>query len=345
MKKTAFVGFCALCAAALVLSACQIEPDEEEKGQIPEKYKEFYNYPDGRVNPSGTLEIRNTNNSPALLFIQDVAGENYVGTVPKLGSVHVKLPEDKFYTILAVDKENYEEKGAQATYFSDMVYYNGKQPYSMAVNAENTFGAGKWIITNNTSYWVSFRKSDQSGHTYAVVPPNATRVTIPVPFDVTYDYIPHFYKELKSNGKVIAIVESDVPSGRDIMMTRESIPTFNTTIGIDITPPSANLKPAVYAANSSGRSVRVYSGQNKQLGSTGMGDFALISGDKQLFTEGFDMGDSVGSINFELPDGTRKYVTSDLVMQKDKVYYVQITGTAPNYTTSVQEQDAGEYFN
>ncbi|MDR2071263.1 MAG: hypothetical protein LBP81_07620 [Treponema sp.] len=66
---------------------------------------EFYNYPSGRVDPNGRLEIRNTVNSSTLLFNGTLEGGNYIGTIEPLSSVQVKLPEEKFYTILAVDKE------------------------------------------------------------------------------------------------------------------------------------------------------------------------------------------------------------------------------------------------
>jgi len=106
-------------AVVFVFTAC----DQDDGGKnIPEKYKNFYNYPDGRKSPTGTLEIKNSVNAPALLFTNDVIGSNYIGTVGSLGSIRVTLQEQKFYTIVAVDKASYEENSAQAGRFSDLTY-------------------------------------------------------------------------------------------------------------------------------------------------------------------------------------------------------------------------------
>jgi len=66
------------------------------------------------VNANGTLTISNSVATPVLLFTSDVSPENYIGTVGSLSSVKVKLPEQKLYTIVAVDKANWQEKGEQA---------------------------------------------------------------------------------------------------------------------------------------------------------------------------------------------------------------------------------------
>ncbi|GAB6392083.1 MAG: hypothetical protein MdMp014T_1456 [Treponematales bacterium] len=84
-------------------------PPADEEG-----YEDFYNYLDGRANENGTLTISNSSASRVLLFASDVVPENYIGTAGGKGQVKVKLPEQKFYTIVAVDKANWEEKGSQA---------------------------------------------------------------------------------------------------------------------------------------------------------------------------------------------------------------------------------------
>jgi len=335
LKKTLFL----LLTAAILFASC------EEPRPDPTIYDDFFNYPTGRVNASGTLTIKNSVASPVLLFTDSVSPANYIGTADSLNSIKVKLPEEKFYTIVAVDKATYEEKGDQASQFSDLTYYSSIQPYSMTVSASDTFGAGEWIINNNTNYWVSFKKADQSGVIFAVAAPNAKRVTVPIKLNETFDFIPHFYKELKYQGKVIALVESDQLSGADTVFTTDANPRFHTDIGTDITPPSAKIKPAVFVTNSSDKTVRVFTGTNNQLtnGAAGV-DFALASGMSQLFT-GLEAGTKTSSINFSSIAWTaREYVTQDVTMQIDKVYRIVISGTGSNYTTTVTEEDAEDYF-
>jgi hypothetical protein len=327
--------------AAILFASC----DEPEEVSSNEKYKDFYNYPDGRKNATGTLEIRNTVASPVLLFTDSVSPANYIGTAESLNSIKVKLPEEKFYTIVAVDRATWEERGEQASQFSDLTYYSNLQPYSMTVSASDTFGAGEWIINNNTSYWVSFIKADQSGIIFAVTAPNAKRVTVPVKLNETFDYIPHFYKELKYQGRVIALVESDVLSAADTVFTTDANPRFHTDIGTDITPPSADIQPAVFVTNSSDKTVRVFSGTNKQLSNGASGvDFALTSGMSQLFT-GLEAGTSTKSINFSSIAWTsREYVSEDTTMAINKVYRIVLNGTGGTYSTTVTEEDAEVYF-
>jgi len=162
---------------AVMISACDLfgggDGGDDEAG-----YEEFYNYPDGRANGNGTLTISNSVASPVLLFTSDVAPGNYIGTVGSLSSVKVKLPEEKFYTIVAVDKANWEEKGAQAAQYSELTYYSNTQGYSITVSPDNLSGAGQWIINNYTNYWVALKKSDLSSN-FAVVAPTAKRVIVP----------------------------------------------------------------------------------------------------------------------------------------------------------------------
>ena len=345
-----FKNFKFLILAVLVLAmvSCDfsgsIKIDKDKETTVPTKYEGFYNYPDGRKSPSGMLEITNSANSVVLLFTDSVAPANYIGTVDKLSSIKVQLPEQKFYTIVAVDKKIWEEKSDQASQFSDLTYYSNTQPYSMSVRPSDTYGGGEWIINNNTNYWVSFKKSDQSGVVYAVAAPNAKRVKVPVQFNVTYDYIPHFYKELKYNGLVIALVESDVLNKADTVYTDESGPQFNTDIGGNLVPASQNLKPAIFLTNSSDKTVRVFTGANNQLSNGMVGvDFALVGGRSQLFT-GMEVGINTNSVNFSSIAWTnRVYVTQDVVMQKNKVYRIVLNGTDP-YSTTVEEVDAEEYF-
>jgi hypothetical protein len=347
-KKTLFLW--ALLVGLLVLGSCinvnNDDDDDKDGGDtVPAAYTGFYNYPTGRKSSTGLLEIRNSVSSPALLFTDSVAPANYIGTVDSVSTIKVKLPEQKFYTIVAVDKALYEERGAQASQYSDLTYYSNTQPYSMAVTASNTWGGGTWIINNNTNYWVSLRKSDQSGTVYAVAAPNAKRVSVPIKIGENFDFFPHFYKELKYDGKVIALVESDQLKKADTVATSETQPTFTTDIAAaDI--PSANIKPAILFTNNSDKTVRVYSGQNNQLGNGSSQDFALASGITQMFTNYVEAGSNTNSINFaSIAWSNRFYVTQDQVMAIDKVYRIVLSGTdSTGYTTTVVEEDASVYF-
>ncbi|MDR0706929.1 MAG: InlB B-repeat-containing protein, partial [Treponema sp.] len=125
-------------------------------------YAGFYNYPTGRANPTGLLEITNSIAKQTLLFNGTVEAANYIGTVDSLSSVKVKLPDEKFYTIVAVDKENYEERQTQAAQFNVLTYYSNTQPYSIRVSPSNTYGGGTWVFNNKTSFWVQIKKTDMS---------------------------------------------------------------------------------------------------------------------------------------------------------------------------------------
>jgi hypothetical protein len=344
----------ALVGVVLVIVGCEgcddpNDPKDPYKPEVPAKYKDFYNYPVGRTTGTGTLKITNLVASPALLFTDSVAPSNYIGTVESLNSVKVRLPEQKFYTIVAVDRETWEERGDLAAQYSELTYFSNAQPYSISVTASNTWGGGTWYIYNQTNYWVSFKKSDKSGIIYAVAPPNALRFSVPVEVGKNIDYLPSFYKELKYDGKVIALVESDMPSEVDTVVTSVSRPTFTTTIGGQgIQPPGTDIKPAIFVSSTADRSVRVFSGQNNQLSAIGMlpgEDFAIGSGDTQMFTDLTD-GLNTNSINFLLPDGTRVNVAEDITMEKNKVYRIVLGGTRTNgYTTTVTVQEASTYFN
>jgi hypothetical protein len=326
---------------------------EPEPDPYPPIYKEFFNYPRGRENANGNLTIKNAAGSPVLLFIDTVFPANYIGTAGSNSSINVKLSEEKFYTIVAVDKDTYEEKEEQASQYSNLTYYSNSQLFSITVNASNIFGEGKWIINNNTDYWVSLEKSDRSGVIFAVAAPNAKRVTVPIKFSEGYDFIPHFYKEIKQQGKVIALVESDDIGQADTAWTDENHPIFTTDIGgpgadIEVPDENADTKPAVVVTNSSDKTVRVYTGTHNQLTNGALGaDFALASGITQLFT-GLDAGTSVNTINFDALawGGKRVFVSGqDMAMEINKVYFIKLEGSGSNYSATVTDiKDAEEYF-
>ena len=97
--------------------------NNENNQNIPAVYNGFYNYPTGRVDQTGKLTIQNQAATDVLLFNGSVTPENYLGTVNSLGSVLLKMPDEKFYSIVAVDKSVYEEKATQASQTSYFTYY------------------------------------------------------------------------------------------------------------------------------------------------------------------------------------------------------------------------------
>jgi hypothetical protein len=356
MKRLIFALWLPLIAASLVFFSCVNSfngnsagnNDDEENSNIPPLYKEFYEYPGGRTDSNGTLTIRNAVNTKVLLFTDSVSSANYIGTVEGLNSVKVKLQVEKFYTVVAVDKANYEEKGEQAYQFSGLTYYSNLQPYSMSVSPSSLFGAGTWILANHSNCWVALQKADGSGDNWAVLAPGALRTTIPIPIGTTFDYVPHYYKELKYNGKVIALVEYDDVSQSDTVATSTENPRFNTSIAKDITPPSSNLKPAVFLSNNCDKTVRVYMGQNNQLSPSGTvgDDYAMASGWTAMITSGIEAVTNTKSINFDsIGWGSRVYVDEDKVMRNAHVYRIVLSGNqVDGYTTTVTETSAEEFF-
>jgi hypothetical protein len=260
----------------------------------------------------------------------------------------VQLPEEKFFTIVAVEKSNWEEKGSQAAQYSELSYYSRTQGYSVTVSPNSMFGGGEWIINNYTTYWVALKKSDLSGN-WAVVAPSAKRVKVPIKIGETFDYVPHYFKELKYDGKVIALVESDDEAAADTVVTTQDRTSFTTNIGQGtIQPQGTDLKPAIYFTNSSDKTVRVYIGSQNQLSAIGVSgtDFALASGDTQMFTDGIAESTNTTSINFfSIAWSQNKSVSQSMSMQKNKVYRIVLNVSGETYSTTCEEKDASEYFN
>jgi hypothetical protein len=154
---------------------------------------------------------------------------------------------------------------------------------------------------------------------------------------------------LKYNGKVIALVESDDQAASDTVVTTQERTSFTTNLGQGtIRPPSTDLKPAIYFTNASDKTVRVYIGTQNQLSAIGVSgtDFALASGDTQMFTDGIAEGTSTNTINFNSTAwNPNKFVTQNMMMQKNKVYRIVLNKSEDTYSTTCLEQDASDYFN
>jgi hypothetical protein len=306
-------------------------------------YAGFYNYPTGRVDPTGLLEIRNTVNSNTLLFTGTPEAGNYIGTVGPLSSVKVKLPKETFYTILAVDKGNYEEWQAQATQFNVLAYYSNTQAYSVTVSPSNTYGSGTWVFNNKTTFWVQIKKSDLSQN-FAVIEPGAERVIIPINMNTPYDYFVYFSKELRYNGKTVALVETTDRSQANTAQVVNENPVYNTTINPNNVPTS-NVKPAVLVKNNSNKSVRVYYANNQKTNGGAGGDLVITGGTSQLVS-GFEIKDNTKVINFgAMAWEQNKQVPVDMEIQANKVYEITIPSNENASEITVTEVEASNYYN
>ena len=314
-------------------------------GTAGSPYSGFYNYPAGRVDVNnGRLTIQNTAASEVLLFAGTVDKDSYIGTVGSLGSVKVKLSEEKFYSIVAVEKSIYEERQAQAAQYNTLTYYSNTQGYTISVSPSNTYGGGNWVFNNNTTYWVEIKKIDLSMN-YAVIAPGALRVTIPIGIGEIYDYSVHFRKEIKSAGKVVALVETSDPTQNNTVQVSFENPTFTTNINpVDV---PANIKPAVMVKNEAAQTVRVYYSQTQKTNGAPGGDFVVVGGQRQLIS-GFEAGDDVKNINFGATAWfANKWVPASLSksMTADKVYEITIPSSGNAADITVVEVNGSDYYN
>jgi hypothetical protein len=304
-------------------------------------YTGFYNYPNGRVDPAGLLKIKNLANSTALLFNGEVKAENYIGTMPPLGSVQLKMPDDNFYVIVAVDKANYEERQGQASQVSIRPYHSSTYAYSAEITPISTYGGGTWIFNNQTTFWVEVQNTNKTGETYAVVAPKALRFSIPIAFDSPYDYRLVLSKELKYNGKIVTVIEATEQSNNDTAIATEDKKIFTTDIN-EGNAPTSNVKPAVMVKNSSGKTIRVYHGTQQMT--NGGDDLVIASGSSQLVS-GFELNDNTKDISFKSSAWTEDLkVPTDIGknMLANKVYEISISNSG---AITVSEVAASTYYN
>ncbi|MDR1986176.1 MAG: hypothetical protein LBP88_04285 [Treponema sp.] len=179
---------------------------------------------------------------------------------------------------------------------------------------------------------------------YAVIAPNAERVSIPINMDTAYDYYVYFSKELKYNGKTVALVEATDRSQANTAQVTDTNPVYTTTINSSNVPTNT-VKPAVMVKNNSAKSVRVYYSNQQKTNSTAGGDFVISSGASQLVS-GFEINDNTNVINFSaLAWEQNKQVPVDMVMQANKVYEITIPNNEIAAEISVQEVEASQYYN
>jgi hypothetical protein len=348
MKKlSGFLGFLLVLGLVVGVTGCDNAGGGGNGNGNPDPiYDGFYNYPTGRVDQNaGRLTITNTIASEVLLFEGKVDKANYIGTIGSLGSVRIKLPDQKFYTIVAVQKSNYEERRAQAAQFNSLTYYSDTQPYTISVSPSTMWGGGNWVFNNNTNYWVQVRKADLSQN-YAVIQPNAQRVTVPITIGEIYDYSLYFSRELKYNGVIVALVEGTDPKQNNTAQATAANPTYTTPINnIDA---SASIKPSVLIKNDSNKTVRVYYSQTQKTNGTPSGDFVVVGGQRQIIS-GFETGDNTSNINFSAgawTEGNKQVPAAQgMAMQINKIYEITIPSNEDASQITVVEVNASNYYN
>lgn len=345
-KLTVFGLICCSLVMCLVVVGCD-NLTEIIGDDVPAVYNGFYNYPIGRVDPTGTLTVQNKAAAKVLLFNGTVEPNNFLGIVDSLSSVKLKLPEEKFYSIVAVDASNYEEKTTQAAQTSEITYYSNAQAYTVSVSTSGSSGAGRLVINNHTSYWVTIKASDLSQN-YAVAAPKAVKVSVPIEMNRPYSYKVYFTKEVTLNGKIIAIVETTNESLSNLFQLDSESPKFEIEIKPDNIDSSSSLKPSVLVKNRmKTKSINCYKGNTGlSNGATPNGDFVLMSGREQLFVD-FNAGDSLSMLNFSNPSwgGNRLYLNDDTVLENGKIYIIEVTGELDDRACSlVSVEDAEEYF-
>ena len=297
-------------------------------------YADFYNYPTGKKSTTGLLKLTNEVNSAVLVFTDSVSASNYVCTIPALSSVQVALTAGKFYSIVAVTKSAYEEDQTLAAQSSVLAYYSSTQAYTVSVSPENLTGSATWIFNNNTNYWVSVEKTDNSGETYAVIAPNAKRVSVPVQTNTSYDYKVVYKKQLKYNGNVIAVSNKTAMEENDTASFL-NITSFTTDLNGSATSDDSDLAPTVQFINNTGKTLRVYNGQ-VQLTDSGItsDDYTLATGITAFFS-GFTGGTSATTLNVRSVAWTGAlYCDGTDTLQNGNVYTVTLTIASGSGTTS-----------
>ena len=319
-------------------------------GTTNSTYADFYNYPTGKQNSTGTLTLKNQVNSKVLVFTDSVDPANYIGTIPAMESIKVKLTAGKFYNIVAVQQSVYEETPTLASQTSKLAYYSDTQAYQVSVSPENLTGSATWIFNNNTNYWVSIEHVDNSGETFAVVAPNAKRVSVPVQTNASYPYKIVYKKELKYNNITIAVAEKTSMAEND-EASFYNLTTFTTDLNGTAAQEYDDLAPTVQFINNTGKTIRVYNGQ-VQLTDAGIStdDYTLATGVTAYFTA-FTAETSSTTLNVRSVAWTgAQSCTETVTFEKGKVYVVTATANTGDDSTTkpvkwtVTEKTASEFY-
>jgi len=321
-----------LLAAGLLfnLAGCPNDDEGNKEEEIPAIYDGFYNYPAGRVDANGLLTINNMANSAALLFINSVDGAYYIGTVEAQKSVKVKLSDEKFYAIIAVDKATYEEKTSRASQYTVLTLYSNSVSYQVSVFPAKISGNAQWKMNNYTNYWIQVKTPDLET-TYAVVQPQALNRFIPINYYESYDYTLVYSRELKYNGKVVTLLEFNDASQADVVFCTENLPVYTSDFYNPVS--EIEIPPTVLVVNNSNIAVRAYYASSQLTNGV---DDLLIAGGAQVLLTGFIVNGNTNLINFRsLVWETNKWVTQDIIMKANKVYQITI-GSDGNSITAAE---------
>jgi hypothetical protein len=160
-----------------------------------------------------------------------------------------------------------------------------------------------------------------------------------------YDYFLYFSRELKYDGRTIALVDFTDRSQANTAQVSNSAPTFTTNIN-NSSVPTSNIKPAVMVINNANQTVRVYRANTQMTNGAPSGDFVVVGGQRQLIS-GFEIEDLTTAINFqanawEFP----RYVpeTEEWSMSTDKVYEITIPSSGLASEITVGEVNASKYY-
>jgi hypothetical protein len=272
------------------------------------------------------------------VFNGTVKKENYLGTINgAASSINVTLPDVKFYTIVAVEREAYEEFGDNAFQSSILTYYSNSQGYTVTLTPNGLGGNAIWRMHNRTKYWVELRSQDSS-ETYAVIAPQTYYVNKPIMLDTQYRYIPHFYRELKYSGKIVAIVETTSIADSDTAIADDISPIFETTIE-NVNVPAESLRPTILVNNDANKTIDVYYSNRPLTNGAGAQGVVIPTGRQQLLS-GLEADQNVNQINFRATawGGNHKYVTNDVTMVSNKVYIINVTDDGAVLAASSEEK-------
>jgi hypothetical protein len=315
--------------------------DSESGIQAPAAYKDFNNYPTGLTSPNGMLTINNNANRETLLFYGTAAPSKYIGTADSLRPIKVNLPEEGPYSIIAIDKASYEERGFEATQYSLFTYYSTSQAFSISVSPTSNWGIGTLRINNFSNCWVVL-KSLNGTQTYGAVQPKQQMVNIPVSVG-TYHIIPYFYREIRANNTIVGVIDMPVTEqSRDFEVTDTDRLHIHDFTDANV---STNITPLVKVINQSNQGVSIFRSNDQMLNGSLHDDFVLNSG-KETFIIGFAQGNNVQTINFRASawGQNHRFVPQSMEMKYGKAYIITIPLNGEASDITVVEEDSKPYL-
>ena len=326
-------------------------------------FKGFYRYKtNGRENEDGTLTITNQLSSSVLVFEGELKPEAFIGTVKGTSSMKVVLSNtEKFETLIAISlktySDNYEkyktiEAAMEKTPQSQaLAYYSNIQSYTVSVSPKNLLGAGTWVFNNNTDYWVDVQCVDNSGTSYAVIAPGSLQVKVPVVLNQSYSAKFVYKKELRLNGKVIAVSDVSYQAQNEDFMLEEGDTVKTTDLSANANDLTNKVNPAICFINNTDKGIRVYNGDTllSNYGSQNT-DYVLNSGKTAMFT-GLTASSTLAQLKIRSSawTGAQSFSGNSQTLALGKVYVVTVSGNTKtdatiDLTWTVEEKDGAEYY-